>query len=229
MLLSLSACAGENSDNKSADITNTESTGNSESKKTEKEIKQDISLLESGYSIKDDGTGYINANYGVTVSNPNKEYIATFPEISVTAKDESGAIIGTDSMIIPDIASQDTVSFGGSVNCNGKVPASIDIAAVCSDLIPQGSNTIIRSSDLSIVNTSEIPTEFYTTYTGEVENVSKKEVEDLMVTLILKNNGKIVYGNTTHVSDLSPGAKKPFQIMADNIDHTEFIISAQSY
>lgn len=231
MALSFVACSG--SDDASKDNADTSQGGNSVSSNVEEDSSEpdDIVLVESGYSVKDNGMGNVYVYYGATLNNPNKNEAASFPTITITAKGEDGSIIATQDQTLFYLAPEDTVSFGSLVDCNGKVPASVEITPSCKDFVPGDSDGVIKSSDFIISNTTEISGEYgNTSYTGEIENVGNNDADMVAVTVILKNNGQIVYGTTTFVDGVTSGMKKPFEISAYEVpEHTEYIISAQSW
>lgn len=222
LVCALGACAGK------TDQKQKESNGN---KNTEKSNSpKEISIAESGYSIVDNGFGSIYVYYGVSINNPNEKISAKSPNINITAKGEDGSVITTFDQGLFYIAPNDTASFGGVIDCNGKTPASIDITATCKNYVPAPKNTI-HTSSLVVSNPAELTTDLGTTYTGEVENTSKYDLNDVAVTVILKNNGSIVFGYTTFVSNLAKGSKQAFEIQPFQKapEHTEYVITAQSW
>ena len=232
MLAVFATACRESGDNSFADDTQ-KTTGNAVSSDAKEETPDttDIVLVESGYSINDNGMGNVYVYYGATINNPNTDKAASFPTITVTAKGEDGSIIATEDQTLFYIAPEDTVSFGSLIDCNGKVPTTVEITPSCNDFVPGDSDGVIKSSDFVISNTSEISGEYGdTSYTGEIENIGDNEADMVAVTVILKNNGQIVYGDTTYVDGLTAGLKKPFEISEYDVpEHTEYIISAQSW
>ena len=230
-ILALCSCVKSNDTDKGAESGNSVSkTVNKAEKEVTKEEQKNVSLVESGYSIKDDGYGNVYVYYGATVNNPNKKNVASFPSIIITAKDQAGTIVGTNEQMLYSIAPEDTVSFGGLVSCNGAVPATVEITANCSKFDYQEAGSVINTSTMQISNTSEIADDFGTNYTGEIENTGEQNISSAAVTVILKNNGAVVYGDTTYVNDLTAGSKKAFQLSTYDVpEHTEFILSAQAW
>lgn len=229
MALSMVGCGGSSS-NSASD----ESTGNaasSESKEVKKDEKQEVVLTESGYSVQDDGYGYVYLYYSATLNNPNEDYALQFPTITITAKAEDGSIVGTTDQVLNYIAPKDSVTFGSLMDCNGKVPATVEITASSGDYIPGNSTGVIPTSNFTISNTSEIVDEYGSvSYTGEIENIGDTDVDGVAITVTLKNNGQIVYGNTTYVDNLTAGSKKAFELSEYNLpEHTEYVISANAW
>lgn len=226
--LSLIACGNTNQKETSS--------GNSISKSSKQEDvsqekHQEISIVESGYSIKSDSIGGVYVYYGITLSNPNKKLALQFPVITVTGKSEDGSIIGTHDQTLYYIAPDDTVSFGGLMSCNGAVPATVDITATSGDFISGTNDDIVPSSAFTISNTNElIGTYGNVSYTGEIINNTDKAYTSVQVTVLLKNNGTIVYGDSTYVSDLPANGSKAFELSTYDVpEHTEYILSAQCW
>lgn len=228
MALSLSACGESNSSNSESKSSSEKTT---ETKKSKKVEKQDVALTESGYSINDDGMGDVYAYYGFTVNNPNSESASQFPVVTVTAKGEDGSIIGTYDQTLNYIAPNDSVSFGSVLDCNGKTPATVEFSVSSGTFISSKSSEIAPTTSFTVSNTNEIAEEYgSTSYTGEVANNSDSDFDNVAITVLLKNNGSIVYGNTTYVSDLTAGSTKPFELSEYNVpEHTEYVITAQSW
>lgn len=228
MTLSLSACGG--SDSSSSDSKKS-SAKTAEAKKSKKVENQDVVLTESGYSIKDDGMGNVYAYYGFTLQNPNTESASQFPVVTVTAKGEDGSIIATYDQTLYFIAPTDSVSFGSVLDCNGKVPATVELSASSGTFVSGKTSGVVSTSSFEVSNTNEIPQEYgETSYTGEVTNKSASDFDNVAITILLKNNGQIVYGDTTYVSDLTAGATKPFELSEYDVpEHTEYVITAQSW
>lgn len=229
--LSFTGCGSSNSDTTSADstTTNTENTSNlGSSKKVE---NQEVTLTESGYSINDDGMGDVYAYFGFTVNNPNTESAAQFPVVTITAKGEDGSIIATYDQTLYYIAPNDSVSFGSVLDCNGKVPATVEFSTSSGTFVSGSTPGVISTSSFAVSNTSEIVEDYGgTSYTGEVTNNSDSDLDNISVTVLLKNNGEIVYGDTTYVSGVTAGSTKPFELSEYNVpEHTEYVITAQSW
>ena len=222
---------GSDSANRTEEPDKNESGNAVSNESVEPDEPDDIFLNESGYSVVNNSFGDVYVYWGATVSNPNANVAASFPVITVTAKGEDGAIISTNDQTLFYIAPEDTVSYGGFIDCNGTAPANVEITSTCSSFVPDGSDDVVKTSDFVISNTSEIAGDFgETTYTGEIENIGNNNTDLVVVTLILKNNGEIVYGDTTFVDSLTPGTKKAFEISEYDLPkHTEYIISAQSW
>lgn len=197
--------------------------------KTEKENSKtksvkDIEILEKGYSVSSD---YLH--FAFTLHNPNSEGYFEYPRVTITAKDSAGKILGTTDQVMGYLGPNDTVSFGSSMNITGSVN-TVDFS-VSSDLVDTISeNNYCSSEELEVSNLSKFAEdEFSTKYTGEIENKSNNDISTAGVTILLKQKGNIVYGETTYISDFKIGNKKPFEFSISNSDvpqYDEFSVSA---
>ena len=99
------------------------------------------------------------------------------------------------------------------------------------DFVSGDTTGVIPSSSFAVSNTNEIVQDYGSvSYTGEITNNSDSDIDMVAVTVILKNNGAIVYGDTTYVDNLSAGSTRPFEISEYNLpEHSEYVISVQSW
>lgn len=177
------------------------------------------------------GMGDVYAYYGFTLQNPNTDSASQFPIVTITAKGDDGSIIATYDQTLYFIAPTDSVSFGSVLDCNGKTPATVEFSASSGTFVSAKTSGVVPTSSFEVSNTNEIAQEYGdTSYTGEVTNKSDSDFDNVAITILLKNNGQIVYGDTTYVSDLTAGVTKPFELSEYNVpEHTEYVITAQSW
>ena len=211
MLFSFAACGG----------------GTQESKKDE---KKELELVDSGYGIVNiDSDVYMY--WGATVKNPNKDYALEYPTINITAKDSDGKVITTEEQTLFTIAPEDTVSYGFQLDCNGKKPDKVEFKTDSGDFIEFNEETMVRSSNLKVSNTDKTTGDFgEVTFTGEIENSSENDLDQVAVTVIAKKGKKIVFGSTTFVDNLGSKDKKAFELTEYDIpEHDSFEVYAQSW
>ncbi len=231
MATSFTACGGSSaSDSSSQKTSNSNSVSQKKEEKKEAE-KQEASIAESGYYISDDGMGDVYAYYGVTLNNPNADWAMQLPVLTITAKGEDGSIVGTSDQTLFYIAPNDTISFGSVIDCNGKMPATVEFSIHSGTFVPGDTSGIIPVSSFSVSNTSEIVQDYgAVSYTGEVANNSDSDIDMVAVTVLLKSNGSIVYGDTTYVDNMTAGTTKPFELSEYNLpEHDEYVISVQGW
>ena len=147
--------------------------------------------------------------------NPNKEYAIRFPRIIITAKDEKGAILTTDDMVLKSIAADDTIVYGNTEVYEGKLPDSVEISlGDCDDyqFVNQSGSDIIRQEQLVITNVSNNSGLYDITITGEVTNESDADLRDVAVIAILKKDNKMVGGIVDYADSIKSGKTIPFEI-----------------
>lgn len=220
LVFAFSACGDSGSDNGSE--------GTSEKKESIEAGK--VELLDSGYSIKSsDGDVYVY--WGVQLQNKSKETAYEFPEITVTAYDDKDEVLATEDQTMGLIQPEEKQSFGSFLDCNGKKPSKVTFDVDTGDEEDVTDDTI-AASDFEISGTNErIDSEYgEATYTGKLKNKSKNDCESAAVCLLLKKDGKIVYGTTTYIDDVGAGKEKPFEISEYDVpEHDSYEITAYNW
>ena len=215
--------------------TNVISTNKKDTEK-EEEDQGELEIVESGYTVMaPNSIGDIYLTYAVTIKNNNKKMAVDFPVISVTGRSESGSILFSEEQTLGTILPGDTVSWANDViDCKGETPASVDIKVEGGDFVKpaQSINNTVPSSDFAIENLSEVPGDFDYAVTGEITNNSDTDYDSVAVTVILKNQGKVVGGFTGYADNLSAGKQSAFDIssfMSDLPAHDSIEVVAQGW
>lgn len=215
--------------------TNVISTNKKDTEK-EKEDQGELEIVESGYTVMaPNSIGDIYLTYAVTIKNNNKKMAVDFPSITVTGRSESGSILFSEEQTLGTILPGDTVSWANDViDCKGETPASVDIKVEGGDFVKpvQSINNAVPSTDFTIENLSEVPGEFDYAVTGEITNNSDTDYDSVAVTVILKNQGKVVGGFTGYADNLSAGKQSAFDIssfMSDLPAHDSIEVVAQGW
>lgn len=150
-----------------------------------------LELVDFGFGVDDFGT-----SYGLLVSNPNQAFSLESSQYAVTAFDEAGMVLVTDSGYLDVILPGQEMGIGGSLFAKGDAPiASIEVH------IRDGS---FVESDVITGFTAEgvtfIPDSFSSEVTGNVVNPYTAEITNLRVNaLIFNEEGKIVGGGFTYL------------------------------
>lgn len=215
--------------------TNVISTNKKDTEK-EEEDQGELEIVESGYTVMaPNSIGDIYLTYAVTIKNNNKKMAVEFPSITVTGRSESGSILFSEEQTLGTILPGDTVSWANDViDCKGETPASVDIKVEGGDFVKpaQSINNTVPSSDFTIENLSEVPGDFDYAVTGEITNNSDTDYDSVAVTVILKNQGKVVGGFTGYADNLSAGKQAAFDIssfMSDLPAHDSIEVVAQGW
>jgi hypothetical protein len=170
-----------------------------------------LELIESGYIIVEGPF----VEYGFILRNPNENYVAMFPTIRITMRNSNGEVIGTMDQVLNRIMPGETVGWGGQGNPNGINPSQVSF-----EVIDPGNNWTPKDqvdpkdykpfTTLSLnVNTND----FYTAFTGEIENQNNFTFQMVAISIILRNeSGKIVVGYTGFIQGISAFGKAPFEV-----------------
>ena len=197
--------------------------------------EQPLDLVEYGCKARtpsdDDPTVYID--YCGIVYNPNTNLSASFPEVVMTLQDGvTGTVVVTDSVMGMYIAPGDTVILCGTARINKKdKPAKMEMHF---DLkwgeMTQADQFVVKTTDLPVTNISERAGNDGL-ITGEINNNSTKDLENVCVSLILRDGNKIVYMDTIYVKSVKVTGKQAiqFECYGGWPEHTGVEISAQSW
>lgn len=196
-------------DNKSA---NSETANHEESTTSNDQDKQQIELLDSGYSIDTSGS-YVVINYAVKIKNPNKDYAVEFPSIRITARAADGTILKTDERVLSFMDADEIILYAGETLYEGKKPNSVDISVSNPDygFRPKDEKKASQAQ-FSISNVSVNKGSYDRTFTGEITNNSSEDLMSAAVIVIFKRGGKMIGGATSYVDTLKSGATIPFEV-----------------
>lgn len=176
-----------------------------------------LELKEYGWYKEDTSFGdTVYVDYCGMVHNPNEVLIAEYPKLIVTIRNGDGSIMATDESEGGIIMPGDTVPIIGSFSMATSdlaEDAQIIFETECHEF--GRSNSLyknVKCSEFSFTNVSERTSDGENYVTGEIANNSATDLDSVMLSVILRNEGKIVYMEYDYVSGLKAGQSKPFQI-----------------
>ena len=194
----------------------------------ENSSEKKLEIKEQGWSyVKSSWGGYIS--YGVAVYNPNGEYLAGFPKVKCTGKDADGKILFSYDENIDYIYPKETVFVGSTFNVDEK-PATIELSIEMSKKDWESARSVNypKNNSQIVSNISEKKDDEMRIYNGEVENTSDTDLDNDILTVIFREDGKIVGANNTYSDDLDAGQRSIFTIYANNVpDYDKYEISAR--
>lgn len=192
-------------------------------KVTEEKESEKLLIVEKGYSLVDG-----SVNWGVVVKNPNKDKVSEYAEIIVTAKDENGKVIATDNQTLNCVFQNTTTSWAGRFDVEGKAPKEVIFDVSTGEYSDVDLIDEVNSDDIVVSNPDCKKKDDGFRFTGEVKNIARKNASGVEITILLKNNKKIVGGTTTYLSELNAKQKRPFEEIAFDLpSFDEYIMSAQ--
>lgn len=197
--------------------------------------EESLDLIEYGCRARtpSESDNKVYIDYCGKVINPNKNLSAQYPEVIITLQRRDGSIIASDSVMAQSIAPDDTITLCGIITIDkaDKTPdMEVHFDLDWGDLVVVDENEP-KSTDFITTGVSERFGSNDGLITGEIINGSSKDADNVCVSLLLKNNGKIVYIDTTYVDKLAMGNKKTFQFscLGGWPEHTDVEISAQPW
>ena len=173
-------------------------------------------------------------DYGAILTNTSDKLAATGPKIRVTVRSKKGEILGTDeaygSYLMPGerIAITALISIPASYSSSDFV---VDEDIVVSGSVPGSECDEPKNSDLIISNTAFHDSDLFPNVTGEVMNHSGKPITSIMLTVVLKNKGKIVDMEYDFLDNPGNDVPVPFEISLTNkiTDHDSFEVYASKH
>lgn len=166
--------------------------------------RQDIVVKEYGFSADE----YGKTHYGVIIENPNDQYAAERFQVSITARDADGKILGTDTANPRYLFPLQTTAIAGPIQTT-TAPDSIEVKVSINDSSWKVDDSI-QGGDVDtayhVENLAEIDKGYgMVSVTGEVFNDSGADAEQMIVNLIMRDaDGKIVYGDYDYVKTRVP-------------------------
>lgn len=182
----------------------------------EDESAGQLEIVDSGYTVMEpDSDADIYLTYAVTIKNTHRKLAAQFPEISITGRKEDGSILFSEEETLNIILPGDTVSYADDfIDCRGEKPASVEIKVEGADFVKpdMAYADTVESSSFKIENLSVFADDYEVSVTGEITNNSDVDFDTVEVTVILKNQGKIVGGYSGYVDNLSAHKQTVFDL-----------------
>lgn len=205
----------------------TEQSENENQKETEESVEsKNSSKLPfeiKSFSYKVDGD-YLY--YSACLHNPNENYFIQLPQCRITARDENGEVLGTESIGLMGIYPNTDSWDGGQLFSIDKEPATVDI-----EVIETQENHYIEKSltefpdfkQLSVTNAS-LRNEG-DKFVGEIQNDNDFSIDCVAVTIVFKDEeGNPVAADRTFVDNVSANTSTPFEkslyvgFVTDNFD-----------
>ncbi len=182
---------------------------------TDDKKEKELTIKDSGwtyYTVAGWG-GYIS--YGVEVYNSSEYYLASFPKVKCTGRDEDGKILFSYDELVDYVYPKETIFVGTTFNVDEK-PATIEITVEVSKNNWESTKgaTYPKNNTQIVSNVSEQKDDNLVIYNGEIENTSDTDLSNDILTVIFKKDGKIVGGNNTYSDNLDAGQKSIFTIYA---------------
>lgn len=172
----------------------------------------DAEITESGYAV--DG-GYLY--YSVTMHNPNAEYAIELPSYRVTAKDESGTVIGTMEHTLSVIYPGQDFHYAFQGFACDQEPADVNFEIIPVDdynfkKVSSLDHPEFKPLEVSGVNLSSDG--FTPSVLGEVQNNNDYDIDNAVVVVYFRDaDGNLAGGASTFISHVPAGGTAAFDIL----------------
>ena len=203
--------------------------------KEKQEAQKELEISEYGWNIvpnRYDETLYVN--FCALVHNPNMSLKAEFPEVIATIRNGEGEILATGSQTGGYIMPQDTVTLIGRLSlprADVSEGTKIGFDVECSRFSTVSAQDKPKTTDFIIENVSERGSGWDYKITGEVTNNTSAEVDRVLISILLRKEGEIVYMEISFLDSLQPGKAKPFEVsyLSDVPEHDTIDVSVQAW
>ena len=168
-------------------------------------------VVESVYPVSDT-FGNVYVKWAAVIENPNVELYGIFPTISVTARDEAGAVISTQDSVLFELPPGLKMAVTGQLSSTA-VPTTFEIKPAKVEWKP----TKTRADDYKLfgVEKASMSASGKNLFqvTGDITNPYDKDIESIAVVVLLRDaTGKLVGGDTGYVTGLSANGSRPFEV-----------------
>jgi hypothetical protein len=213
-IFAISACGGGGKDNaptsEVAEVSGDSSVTAAEVASPGSDEVLPLEIVENGYAVKD-GFDEFYIQYAFIVKNPNAKTAVEYPTVRITARDESGTVLGTEDIVGSFILPGGTwVSAFQGPSCASQ-PANVDFEVVPPDDYNLVSPELLDypGAELTVENTAKTGDKI----TGEVSNSNDYEIASAGVTVLYRDDsGKLLAGDTTYTDKIAAGGKIPFEL-----------------
>lgn len=142
--------------------------------------------------------------------NPNPDYSCAHPQVTVTARNAKGEVVGTyDKSMVAFFVPGGVIAYGDNLEVL-EVPAKVEITPVkCFwTRVPAGSAAF---PVFQAANVKLIPTQYKLKVAGEVSNPLTESVDSVMGALLFRDQaGKLLGGELFYIKNLPAQGTKPF-------------------
>ena len=175
--------------------------------KTSKDGK--LKIVDKGYSY---GEGEVSAV--AILGNYNSEDAYDYTTVTVTAYDDDESVLGTSEAYVTFIQPGEVQAAYTTVETNGKKPEKVDFELNEGDEANVDENKV-PSYQIVAMNCSEqvVDKEMnWTKITGQIENKSSNDIDDVELVLVLRKKGEMVYLDSSTLSNVKGKKKKAFEV-----------------
>jgi hypothetical protein len=169
-----------------------------------------LELLDFGFGADDFGT-----SYGILVRNPNESFSLEASKYIVTAFDEAGTVVATDSGYLDVVLPGQDMGIGGSLFAQSN-------SAITSVKVHIRDGSFVES-DVITGFTAEgvtfVPGDFSSEVTGNINNPYTSEITSLRVSALAFNEqGEITGGGFTYLDFIPAQGASPVSVQLSTVE-----------
>lgn len=173
-------------------------------------------VAESTYFVSNT-YGSIFVKWAAVIENPNAELYGLFPAVTVTARDETGAVIATNDLVLGELPPGVKIACSGQLSA-ASVPATVEIKPSKVEWKP----TKTRADDYQTFGVDKprmtLSGRDLFQVTGDISNPYSKDIDIVRVVVLLRDSdGKLIGGDTAYVDGLPANGSKPFEVKYINV------------
>ena len=175
------------------------------------EEAQDLQIVKSGYNPVAGMETMVS--YAMEVKNPNKGYKVDLLEVTTTAYDEAGNVIGTQKDLLHNIKPETTVFIAGMVYCDNANTSKVEfnINTPKEDYIKSDEKS--APAPFSVKQTEIYRDEISTGVKGTLVNEGDKKYTAVALPIIFYDSeDNIIFGLNDMISDVEPHSETPFKV-----------------
>lgn len=174
---------------------------------TPKQNLKEMVITDFGYSVFD---GYLHV--GFMLNNPNEEFYIQYPTVRITARGQSGVLLGTADMVLSEIYPNDTISYGGLAFAVKETPATVEITPIEPEEYNVKHSSLVQEYiPMNVLNYSVSGEDFCNVLLGEINNPNVYDVQQAVVIMMYRDiDDRILFAETTYVNKVPAGETVPF-------------------
>ncbi len=174
------------------------------------EEPEPLEVAESGYYYDDYGMWY----FAAIIDNPNMGWAAQNIQLSVSAKDADGKIVGTQDCYLTLLFANGSNAVCGAISAEGAESLEFQIVENSNMWVQEETQQAEYDESIYVQNVNETVDDYgYTTVAGEAVSEATGAFVGASANIVFRDaEGKIVGGNVAYISDLPAGSTVPFSV-----------------
>ena len=184
--------------------------------------KPTLEVADSGFYMDE----YGSAHFAAKITNNSTEYAAAQVDITASAKDTDGKILGTYPCLLSAIYPNGSAFVGGNIPVSGEVKTVEFTIADKKDMWQKTKQTQDEYTKTFYAENLNVTNDGIPQVTGEAISTSKYDFQQSkVIAVLMDNSGKIIGGDCTYLDNLTAGAKQPFSVFLGKMPEYKDVIA----